>query len=129
MVANKEYALRLYDANNKMISEKKLQTNDFGSFTTEFLLPGSTLNGRFRLETDFGSTIIRVEEYKRPTFEITFQPLEGSYTFNDSVTAYNIYRQQFPNSLVANRFGHASDASLLEIENPEEYRQTPKVSF
>ncbi len=49
--------------------------------------------------------------------------------FNDSVTAYNIYRQQFPNSLVANRFGHASDASLLEIENPEEYRQTPKVSF
>jgi len=86
VVANKEYALRLYDANNKMISEKKLQTNDFGSFTAEFLLPGSTLNGQFRLETDFGSTIIRVEEYKRPTFEITFQPLEGSYTFNDSVT-------------------------------------------
>ncbi len=86
VVANKEYALRLYDANNKMISEKKLVTNDFGSFTTEFLLPTSTLNGQFRLETDFGSTNIRVEEYKRPTFEITFQPLEGSYTFNDSVT-------------------------------------------
>ena len=86
VVANKEYALRLYDANNKMISEKKLATNNFGSFTTEFLLPASTLNGQFRLETDFGSTAIRVEEYKRPTFEITFQPLEGSYTFNDSVT-------------------------------------------
>lgn len=49
--------------------------------------------------------------------------------FNDSVTAYNIYRQQFPNSLVANRFGHTSDASLLEIEDPQAYRQTPKVSF
>ena len=49
--------------------------------------------------------------------------------FNDCVTAYNIYRQQCPNSLIANRFGHTSDASLLEIENPEEYRQTPKVSF
>ena len=49
--------------------------------------------------------------------------------FNDCVTAYNIYRQQFPNSLIANRFGHTSDASLLEIENRQEYRQTPKVSF
>jgi len=85
VVANKEYTLHLYDANNKMIAEKKLLTNEFGSFTTEFSLPSSTLNGQFRLETDFGSTVIRVEEYKRPTFEITFQPLEGSYTFNDSV--------------------------------------------
>ena len=49
--------------------------------------------------------------------------------FNDSVTAYNIYRNQFPNTLIANRFGHAVDASLLEIENPQEYRQAPKVSF
>ena len=49
--------------------------------------------------------------------------------FNDSVTAYNIYRNQFPNTLIANRFGHAVDASLLEIENPQEYRQAPKISF
>ena len=85
VVANKEYTLHLYDANNKMIAEKKLLTNEFGSFTTDFSLPSTTLNGQFRLETEFGSTVIRVEEYKRPTFEITFQPLEGSYTFNDSV--------------------------------------------
>ena len=49
--------------------------------------------------------------------------------FNDSVTAYNIYRNQFPNTLIANRFGHTLDASLLEIENPQEYRQAPKISF
>lgn len=49
--------------------------------------------------------------------------------FNDSVTAYNIYRTQFPNSMVANRSGHTADASLLELENPQEYRQAPKISF
>ncbi len=49
--------------------------------------------------------------------------------FNDSVTTYNIYRNQFPNNLIASRFGHTTDASLLEIENPETYHQTPKVSF
>ncbi|TXH62788.1 MAG: LemA family protein [Tolumonas sp.] len=49
--------------------------------------------------------------------------------FNDCVTAYNIYRNQFPNSVVANRFGHTADASLLEIEYPQEYRQAPVVRF
>ena len=49
--------------------------------------------------------------------------------FNDCVTAYNIYRNQFPNSVVANRFGHTADASLLEIEDPQEYRQAPVVRF
>lgn len=49
--------------------------------------------------------------------------------YNDSVTSYNVYRQQFPNNLIANRYGHTKDAVLLEIENPQEYRQTPKISF
>lgn len=49
--------------------------------------------------------------------------------FNDSVTAYNIYRNQFPNNLIAARYGHTTDASLLEIADPETYHQTPKISF
>lgn len=49
--------------------------------------------------------------------------------FNDGVTSYNIYRNQFPNNIIAQRFGHTTDASLLEIENPQEYRQAPKISF
>ena len=63
------------------------------------------------------------------TFHISgFDPL--SYIVIDHcTTAYNIYRNQFPNTLIANRFGHTVDASLLEIENPQEYRQAPKVSF
>ncbi|BEH00469.1 hypothetical protein BSYN_27330 [Bacteroides sedimenti] len=85
VVPNKKYTLQLLDANRKMIVEKTLQTNDFGSFTTEFSLPISLLDGQFQIKTDYGSTTFRVEEYKRPTFEMTFQPLEGSYTFNDSI--------------------------------------------
>lgn len=49
--------------------------------------------------------------------------------YNDGVTSYNVYRQQFPNSIVANRYGHTKDAVLLEIDNPQEFHQTPKVSF
>ncbi len=50
--------------------------------------------------------------------------------FNDAVAAYNTCRQSFPQVLIANRFGHAKDATLLEIDTPRETLQVaPKVSF
>jgi len=48
--------------------------------------------------------------------------------FNDSATAYNIYKQTFPPVFFAGIFGHGQDATLLEFEG-EPIRQAPKVSF
>ena len=48
--------------------------------------------------------------------------------FNDSVTAYNIYRQSFPTTIFAGMFGHTQDASLLEFDS-EVIAEAPKVSF
>jgi len=49
--------------------------------------------------------------------------------FNDSVTAYNIYKQSFPAVVVAGMFGHGQDAALLEFEDAKAIREAPKVSF
>ena len=49
--------------------------------------------------------------------------------FNDTVMAYNIYRQSFPTVIVAGMFGHGHDASLLEFEDSEAIKEAPKVSF
>jgi len=49
--------------------------------------------------------------------------------FNDSVMAYNTYRQSFPNIVIANRFGHSEDAALLEFDDSEAIQQAPSVSF
>jgi LemA protein len=49
--------------------------------------------------------------------------------FNDAVTAYNIYRQSFPPVFFASKFGHPSDAELLEFEDSAEIQAAPKVSF
>lgn len=49
--------------------------------------------------------------------------------FNDSVMAYNTYRQSFPQVLLANLFGHSQDASLLEFEDSEQIQQAPEVKF
>lgn len=43
------------------------------------------MNGTFTLSTEKGTTTIRVEEYKRPTFDITFDKLTGSYSLGDKV--------------------------------------------
>jgi LemA protein len=49
--------------------------------------------------------------------------------YNDAVTAYNIYRQSFPPVFFAARFGHPSDAELLEFEDSAAIQAAPKVSF
>ena len=49
--------------------------------------------------------------------------------FNDAVTAYNIFRQSFPPVFFANKFGHTTNATLLEFEDTVQIQVAPKVSF
>jgi LemA protein len=49
--------------------------------------------------------------------------------YNDSVMAYNTYRQSFPPVFFAGMFGHGEDAELLEFADREAIAQAPKVSF
>ena len=48
--------------------------------------------------------------------------------YNDSVTAYNTYKQTFPPVVVAGMFGHGNDATLLEFDTAA-IAEPPKVSF
>ena len=47
--------------------------------------------------------------------------------YNDGVMSYNIFREQFPNNIVAGFFAF-KPSSQLELESPEA-RQAPKVAF
>ncbi|WP_299257973.1 alpha-2-macroglobulin family protein [uncultured Aquimarina sp.] len=98
-----EYVIvTLYDANEDEIKELRLKTNEFGSVHGEFTLPTNRLNGEFTIEidedyeedSDFWENMydfeiaehgIKVEEYKRPRFEITFDKITKTYTLNDSI--------------------------------------------
>jgi LemA protein len=71
------------------------------------------------------------ENMKQLTEELTSTENKVSFSrqaFNDSVTAYNIYRQSFPPVIFAGMFGHTQDASLLEFDS-EAIAEAPKVSF
>ena len=84
---NETYTVELSDVNGNDIGEKKVRTNEFGSFTTEFILPAACLNGSYTIEVEEtdGRAFIQVEEYKRPTFDIVFDPQKDSYQVGDSV--------------------------------------------
>lgn len=49
--------------------------------------------------------------------------------YNDQVMEYNVYKQSFPNNILAGIFGHTQDASLLEYADSEEIKEPPKVLF
>jgi hypothetical protein len=76
----------LTDVNNQKIAEQVFTTNEFGSFNGSFVIPVGLLPGTMTLSNGTGSATISVEEYKRPNFEVTFDPVEGNYHLNDSVT-------------------------------------------
>ena len=73
------------DANNQKISSQAFTTNEFGSFNGSFAIPQGLLPGTMTISNSSGSATISVEEYKRPTFEVSFNPVEGNYRINDSV--------------------------------------------
>jgi uncharacterized protein YfaS (alpha-2-macroglobulin family) len=88
--ANKNVEVSLYDANGDVVEEKELKTNEFGSVSGEFILPKSGLLGEYYIQVDCDSedaeVYFRVEEYKRPTFDITFDKISKTYRFGEEVT-------------------------------------------
>lgn len=49
--------------------------------------------------------------------------------YNDSVMAYNTYKQTFPPVLIAGIVGHGQNAELLQFEDSAKIAEAPKVSF
>lgn len=85
IVTGKSIEFTLRDANRREISKQSLRSNEFGSVAGEFVLPSGTLPGGFTIEAGGGSIYFQVEEYKRPTFEITFDTIKQTYKFGEEV--------------------------------------------
>lgn len=86
IMPGKDEEVDFLDVNNKQVSTLKLKTNEFGTFSGSFIIPQSMLNGDVTIKTEDVELEVKVEEYKRPTFQIEFSPVKESYKLNDSVT-------------------------------------------
>ncbi|MFP2933864.1 MG2 domain-containing protein, partial [Pyxidicoccus sp. 3LG] len=77
----------LMDPNHQVVERREVRTNAFGSVAGEFTIPTGRVLGAWSVQVDSrGGAAIRVEEYKRPTFEVTLKDAEAPLRLNRPAT-------------------------------------------
>lgn len=67
------------------VARQEVVADAMGTFRADFVLPQPLRPGTYLLRTPQAVRTLRVEEYRRPTFEVAFQPCPSAYTAGDSV--------------------------------------------
>ncbi|HFA47387.1 MAG TPA: alpha-2-macroglobulin [Bacteroidetes bacterium] len=87
ILTNKKVTITFKDANYQDVEKLELRSNEYGTFSGQFMAPRGGLLGNMQIVSSIGgnSKSFRVEEYKRPKFEVSFEPVKESYRLNDEV--------------------------------------------
>jgi len=93
--ANKEVTVSLMDPNHQVVETKKIKTNGFGSAAGEFVIPTGRLLGQWSLQTNGGTSYVRVEEYKRPTFSVELKDTGKALKLNAAASLKGEARYYF----------------------------------
>lgn len=84
----------LRNANGRTVAEKTATTDSFGSAANDFTLPSTGLTGQYSLQVNDGqssaSTWFRVEQYKRPTFQVSFDNYKEAYKDGDTISVRGV---------------------------------------
>lgn len=134
----------IHDANEKLLKELEVQTNEFGSFSGEFDIPKNTLTGQFSIiieetenpendtryynteeeehsfwenvDFDDAQFTFQVEEYKRPTFEVKFDKIKENYTIGDSIKIKGNAKALAGNNLTNAKVSYTISKSVRGVE-------------
>lgn len=85
---NSTVQLQLFDPNHQVVASAQVRTNEFGTAAGEFTIPTGRLLGNWHIQslTYSGSSYIKVEEYKRPTFEVSLKDPTSPLRLNRPAT-------------------------------------------
>ena len=89
VIPNRSVTVVFVDRNNKEIARQQHKTNDYGSFNGSFTAPRDRLMGQMYLRVQgapFGQATVRVEEYKRPKFQVALEAPKEAGRLNDDVS-------------------------------------------
>ena len=86
-IADEELTIAMRDANYETVSEQTVRTDQFGTAAASFTLPAQGLTGDFTISAKGSSHSFRVEEYKRPAFEVDIPQVTSDYEAGDTVVA------------------------------------------
>jgi uncharacterized protein YfaS (alpha-2-macroglobulin family) len=88
VLKGEEVTVVFRDPNGKEIARQKARANDYGSFAGSFTAPRDRLMGQMTLRAEGrarGQAWVRVEEYKRPKFEVTLEAPKQAAKLNEKV--------------------------------------------
>lgn len=71
--AGKRTTLRIYNPKNEEIFKKDLVADEFGGFEWSWAIPEGAALGVYRVQDGNGQLTFRVEEYKKPEFEVLIE--------------------------------------------------------
>ena len=86
VVEGRRMTFYLRDANHKEVQRVTAVTDQYGTCSADLTLPSTGLTGQFSVAVNGQTAYIRVEEYKRPTFEVKFDEMKEHYEAGDTVT-------------------------------------------
>ncbi|MGV8120405.1 MAG: alpha-2-macroglobulin [Candidatus Xenobiia bacterium LiM19] len=88
VLPGEKVTVRFRDVNRQEIGNTEVTSNDFGSFSGTFTAPADRLMGVMYLQTDTpsGTCPLRVEEYKRPKFNVELSPPKEGFRLNDEIS-------------------------------------------
>lgn len=92
IMANQKTTISFHDANSQKVASVEVTTNEYGSYQGSFTAPAGGLTGYMHLldGTTNSRKYFRVEEYKRPKFAVTMQPVDKSYKIGEAVKATGV---------------------------------------
>ncbi|MEG1761998.1 MAG: MG2 domain-containing protein [Bacteroidales bacterium] len=85
ILSSQKITSSLYSPKNQEIAKIENTSNAFGSFSLRFQIPLQGLKGRMYIQAFQSRIYFDVEDYKRPTFEVTFTDPSSSYILGDSI--------------------------------------------
>lgn len=88
IIPDRKLTVTFYDVNAQVVGRQQVITNNYGTFSGTFTTPSSGLLGSMHLSVNDNTnstTYFRVEEYKRPKFEVKFDPVKGAFKFGEKV--------------------------------------------
>jgi uncharacterized protein YfaS (alpha-2-macroglobulin family) len=115
ILPNTSVKVTFYDVNSQVVETKEFITNEYGTFNGFFIAPKTGLTGQMYLSSSIsGNAYFSVEEYKRPKFEVKFEPLKNTFRLGEQVVVE----------------GKAQAYSGANIDNAQvKYRVVRKASF
>ncbi|MDF1672541.1 MAG: alpha-2-macroglobulin family protein [Vicingaceae bacterium] len=133
--SNYKSTVTFYDVNHQKVANLKLTTNEYGTFSGSFTTPNNGLNGQMYISDNHGTKYFSVEEYKRPKFEVIFEPVKGTYRLESEVNVvgkakmfsgaildgadvnYRVVRNASFSYWCFYRWGHWPSSAQMEIKN------------